>query len=238
LWAVALHIDKTRKELEKVFNEIEAVKEKLRHIAEKPKLEKISGELGTELRSMKAEREKIEDELSKLKKEIGEKSILLDTLREDTRKSEDRLIQLRSRKQEIESYGINPTEYETTETLDEIFTKIQHANGDRETLKVKKDRSFDQLRFKTNSALADETEFIKYIEDEIACITDKEKSIDGLLGSISTQFANPAYNLRKRYEEFKTFVYNRFNESLAKTHISTSNHSALNLWTTKKFCMS
>lgn len=234
LWAVALHIDKTRKELEKVLNEIEAVKEKLRHIAEKPKLEKISGELGTELRTMKAEREKIEDELSKLKKEIGEKSLLLDTLREDTRKSEDRLIQLRSRKQEIESYGINPTEYETTETLDEIFTKIQHANGDRETLKVKKDRSFDQLRFKTNSALADETEFIKYIEDEIACITDKEKSIDGLLGSISTQFANPAYNLRKRYEEFKTFVYNRFNESLAKTHISNIESLRIELVDNKK----
>jgi hypothetical protein len=58
------------------------------------------------------------------------------------------------------------------------------------------------------------------VEDEIACITDKEKSIDGLLGSISTQFANPAFTLRKRYEEFKAFVYNRFNESLSKTRIS------------------
>jgi hypothetical protein len=79
---------------------------------------------------------------------------------------------------------------------------------------------FDHLRFKTNSAMADEEEFIKYLEDEIACINDKVNSIDGLLGSISTQFANPAFNLRKRYEEFKTFVYNRFNESLAKTRIS------------------
>ncbi len=234
LWAVALHIDKTRKELDKVQSDIETIKEKLRFLSEKPKLEKQSGELGTELRTIKAEKEKLEDTLSKLKKEIAEKSVLLDALREDTRKAEDRVILLRSRKQEIEAFGINPTAYETTETLDEIYAKLHHANSDRELLKVKKDRAFDQLRFKTNSALADETEFIKYIEDEIACIQDKEKSIDGLLGSISTQFANPAYNLRKRYEEFKTFVYNRFNERLSKTHISNIESLKIELVDNKK----
>jgi len=234
LWAVALHIDKTKKELDKVFSDIEAVKEKLRRLDEKPKLEKLSGELGTDLRTIKGEKEKFEDELSKLKKEISEKSVLLDSLREDVRKSEERLITLRSRKQEIEAFGITPTEFETTESLDEIFGKLVHANGDREVLKVKKDRAFDQLRFKTNSALADEAEYIKFIEDEIACITDKEKSIDGLLGSISTQFANPAYNLRKRYEEFKTFVYNRFNESLAKTRISNIESLKIELVDNKK----
>lgn len=234
LWAVALHIDKTHKELEKVNEDIEAVKEKLRAIAEKPKIEKASGLLGTDLRNLKTEKDTLETELSKLKKEITEKSMLLDSLKDDTRKAEDRLITLRSRKQEIESFGITPTEFETTETLDEIFDKIQHANADRELLKVKKDRAFDQLRFKTNSATADETEYIKFVEDEIACITDKEKSIDGLLGSISTQFANPAFNLRKRYEEFKTFVYNRFNESLAKTHISNIESLKIELVDNKK----
>ncbi|HEY8404643.1 MAG TPA: hypothetical protein VIK71_08540 [Flavobacteriales bacterium] len=234
LWAVALHIDKTKKELDKVLGEIETVKDKLRSLAEKPKLEKLSGTIGAELRNLKAEKEAMENELTKLRKEITEKSALLDSLREETRKTEERLIQLRSRKQEIEAYGITPTEYETTESLDEIFAKIELANTDRENLKVKKDRAFDQLRFKTNSAMASEEEFIKYIEDEIACIADKEKSIDGLLGSISTQFANPAYNLRKRYEEFKTFVYNRFNESLARTHISNIESLKIELVDNKK----
>jgi len=141
-------------------------------------------------------------------------------MREDARKTEERIIELKKRKQEIEQLGIIPTEYQSTEGLDEIYTKIRLSSTDRETLKVNKDRTFDQLRFKTNTAMADETEFIKYMEDEIACTTDKEKSIDGLLQSLSTQFANPAYNLRKRYEEFKAFVYNRFNESLGKTKIS------------------
>ncbi|MFY7970380.1 MAG: hypothetical protein ACOVOO_00475 [Flavobacteriales bacterium] len=220
LWAVALHFDKAQKDLNKILEEIETVKSKLRRIDEKPIIQERSDELGKELRVMKAEKDKIEEDLSKLKKEISEKTLLLESLREETRRNEERIIELKKRKQEIESFGITPTEYETTESLDEIYNKIRMSNQDRESLKTSKDRMFDALRFKTNSALADETEFIKFVEDEIACITDKEKSIDGLLGSISTQFANPAYNLRKRYEEFKAFVYNRFNESLAKTRIS------------------
>lgn len=234
LWAVSLHIDKTRKELEKVLSDIDVVKDKLKKIDTKPQLEETVGELGTELRAMKNERDRLEDDLKKLKKEIAEKSTLLDTLREDTRKNEERIIELKKRKQEIEMFGITPTEYETTESLDEIYAKIRLANVDRENLKASKDRSFDQLRFKTNSAIADETEFIKFIEDEIACINDKERSIEGLLGSISTQFANPAYNLRKRYEEFKTFVYNRFNESLARTRISNIESLKIELVDNKK----
>jgi uncharacterized coiled-coil DUF342 family protein len=220
LWAVALHLDKTRKELQKIHEEIEAVRVKIKKLENQPALQAKSDELGKELRAMKADKDVVEDQLNKLKKEISEKTMLLDQLREETRKAEERLIELKKRKQEIEMFGVQPTEFETTESLDDIYAKIKLSNTDRETLKTNKDRMFDHLRFKTNSAIADETEFIKYVEDEIACISDKEKSIDGLLGSISTQFANPAYNLRKRYEEFKTFVYHRFNESLAKTKIS------------------
>jgi len=220
LWAVALHFDKAQKELNDILGEIEEIKEKLAKLKNKPKIEKAADAVGVELRKMKAEKDASESELNKLKKEISDKSLLLDSLKEEIRRSEERLVELKRRKAEIETFGIIPTEYDTTESLDEIYSRIKIANTDRDTLKANKDRLFDHLRFKTNSAMADEEEFIKYVEDEIACIQDKEKSIDGLLGSISTQFANPAFNLRKRYEEFKTFVYNRFNESLAKTRIS------------------
>jgi hypothetical protein len=54
----------------------------------------------------------------------------------------------------------------------------------------------------------------------LACLQDKEKSIDGLLASISTQFANPAYQMLKRYDEFKQFMYNKFNTKLSQTRIS------------------
>ena len=220
LWAVALNFDKAQKELNNILADIEEVKAKLNKLKNKPKLEKEAEAVGKELRTMKAEKEKCEGDLSKLKKDLSDKTLLLDSLREETRRSEERIIELKRRKAEIETFGIIPTEFDTTESLDEIYSKIKISNTDRDTLKGNKDRTFDHLRFKTNSAMADEEEFIKYLEDEIACINDKVKSIDGLLGSISTQFANPAFTLRKRYEEFKTFVYNRFNESLAKTRIS------------------
>jgi flagellar biosynthesis chaperone FliJ len=220
LWAVAMHLDKAQKELQKVNDDIELTKEKLRKLKEKPNLEKKISELGKVLREVKGEKEKLEDNLRKLKKEINEKTLALETWREDIRKSEERLIELKRRKHEIEMLGIVPTEFDSTESLDDIYQKIKLVSQDRETLKATKDRSFDQLRFKTNSATADENEFIKFIEDEIACVQDKEKSIEGLLASISTQFANPAFNLRKRYEEFKTFVYAKFNDSLSKTRIS------------------
>ena len=220
LWAVALNFDKAQKELNTILADIEEVKAKLNKLKNKPKLEKEAEAVGKELRTMKAEKEKCEGDLSKLKKDLSDKTLLLDSLREETRRSEERIIELKRRKAEIETFGIIPTEFDTTESLDEIYSKIKISNTDRDTLKGNKDRTFDHLRFKTNSAMADEEEFIKYLEDEIACINDKVKSIDGLLGSISTQFANPAFTLRKRYEEFKTFVYNRFNESLAKTRIS------------------
>jgi len=220
LWSVALNLDKTKKELAKIVGEIDTVKEKIQKLDQKPALEQKVEVLGKELRSLKAELNDLEDGLSKLKKEMAEKTLLLETLREDVRKSEERLHELRNHKHEIEMLGVTSTAYETTESLDEIYQKIRLANSDRETLKSSRDRSFDQLRFKTNSALADESEFIRFVEDELACINDKEKSIDGLLGSISTQFSNPAFNLRKRYEEFKAFVHNRFNDSLAKTRIS------------------
>lgn len=220
VWAVAMDFEKARKELQKVLGEIEGVKEKLRRLETRPEIARESDGLRQELARLTGEKDRIEAELQKVKDEIATRSAQLDVMREDTRKTEERLVELKKRKQEIEMLGIHPTEYDTSDSLDEIYHKIRHSSTDRETLKVNKDRSFDQLRYKTNSAIADEGEFIKYMEDEIACITDKEKSIDGLLQSISTQFANPAYNLRKRYEEFKAFVYNRFNESLAKTRIS------------------
>ncbi|MDZ4822114.1 MAG: hypothetical protein SH856_01520 [Flavobacteriales bacterium] len=220
VWAVAMDFEKARKDLNKVLAEIEGVKVKLRRLESKPELSKAANELDKELGKLKAEKDNIDKELEKIKKEIVAKGLQLENMREDARKTEERIIELKKRKQEIEQLGIIPTEYQSTEGLDEIYTKIRLSSTDRETLKVNKDRTFDQLRFKTNTAMADETEFIKYMEDEIACTTDKEKSIDGLLQSLSTQFANPAYNLRKRYEEFKAFVYNRFNESLGKTKIS------------------
>ena len=101
------------------------VKTKLNKLKNKPKLEKEADTAGKELRTMKAEKEKCEGDLSKLKKELSDKTLLLDSLREETRRSEERIIELKRRKAEIETFGIVPTEFDTTESLDEIYGKIK-----------------------------------------------------------------------------------------------------------------
>jgi hypothetical protein len=92
--------------------------------------------------------------------------------------------------------------------------------SDRNELKGNKDKLFEKLRDKLQSTFADEIDFIRYVEEEIALIDDKERSISSLLESISTQFANPAFALLKRYDEFKEFVYNKFNAKLSQARIS------------------
>ena len=121
LWAVALNFDKAQKELDAIHADIEEVKAKLNKLKNKPKLEKEADTAGKELRTMKAEKEKCEGDLSKLKKELSDKTLLLDSLREETRRSEERIIELKRRKAEIETLGIVPTEFDTTESLDEIY---------------------------------------------------------------------------------------------------------------------
>jgi len=54
------------------------------------------------------------------------------------------------------------------------------------------------------------------------------------LQSISTQFANPAFTLIKRYEEFKEFVYHKFNPKLSKTRISDIESLKVDLLDNKK----
>ena len=131
LWAVALNFDKAQKELDAIHADIEEVKAKLNKLKNKPKLEKEADAAGKELRTMKAEKEKCEGDLSKLKKELSDKTLLLDSLREETRRSEERIIELKRRKAEIETFGIVPTEFDTTESLDEIYGKIKISNNFR-----------------------------------------------------------------------------------------------------------
>ena len=79
--------------------------------------------------------------------------------------------------------------------MDQLYNKIKLNQSDRIQLKINKDKLFDKLRERLQSTFANEEEFIKYVEEEVALIEDKENSISALLESISTQFANPAYTI-------------------------------------------
>ena len=212
--------EKIDSKLNVILNEIEVIKEKIKLIESKPSLEKQIKTITNEVKNLSNEKKELEEFLNTLVKEISQKQIIFDKLQEEKRNIEIRVRELKDRKIEVESINLTVTEYETNDNLDYIYAKIQIHQKDRIELKVKKDAIFENLKYRLRNSSADIEQFILFVEDEIACLADKERSIDGLLSSISTQFANPAYTLLKRYEEFKQFVYTKFNEKLSQTRIS------------------
>lgn len=220
LLEVVKNLEKTRKEIDDINARIDEIKYKLAKIKQKPALQKQIEMLKKEIRELTSEKENFEVEQMKISKIIAKRSNELTELSEDKKKREERIRMLQEIKRELDEYAIVPEDYETGESLDQLYHKIKLNLNDRITLKSNKDYLFEKLRDKLQSTFANEHDFIRYVEEEIALIEDKENSIQNLLESISTQFANPAYTLLKRYEEFKEFIYNKFNQKLSQTKIS------------------
>ena len=111
----------------------------------------------------------------------------------------------------IEQSGIIPIEYQTTETLDNLFRNFERNYAERDIIRNNKERLFENLKIKTEKVLASEDEFIKYLDSEFATLDDKQKSIDTLLKNISTQFSIPCKTLYSKFQEFEAFINNQFN---------------------------
>ena len=220
LLTISLDLESANKQLDSLKKQIDVIKEKLRKQKQIPALEKELETLQAAALEKQNEKITIEKELHALNEKIAKHQQFLESLQDGKRKMEDRKITLIQRKQSIDDIAIIAEPYENNESLDIIFFKIENLRKEIIDLKFNKDKTFEALKNKTKSSIADEKQFIEYVEDELACLQDKEKSIDGLLASISTQFANPAYQMLKRYEEFKQFMYNKFNTKLSQTRIS------------------
>ena len=162
----------------------------------------------------------MEKNIQTLQKDIDTTNDKIRDLGEEKQKTDGRVEAIRKMKLEVEAIEIEPVEFDTQDKIDVIYEKLKLAYGEMSDLKLTKSINFEKLKSKVKSTTADEKEFIKNIEDELACIDDKEKSIEGLLQSISTQFANPAYTLVRRYMEFHSFIIEKFNVKLSKIKIS------------------
>ncbi len=220
LFEVAKDIEKSQISLQQVNAEIEGIRFKIGKIKSKPQLLKTIEKLKQDLHVLNVEKQKIETEQSRLAKEIAKRQLEVQELIVDKDKRERRIRELQEYKQTLDTFGLVAEEFESSDDLDNLFKKVQINMADRHDLKAAKDKLFDKLRDKLQSTFADEMDFIKYVEEEIALLEDKERSVSSLLESISAQFANPAYALLKRYEEFKEFVYNKFNSKLSQAKIS------------------
>lgn len=229
LHEVASNYEKSLEELQDINNEIAFIKQKIEDQNSKPKLEKEVQLIRDEIQELKEEKEDIERNIRKAEDEIVKKTTVINDLIDANRVMQERIKELKNWRIELQESNIPFVECETVESIEQIYGKIKLFSKDKADLKSNKDKQFDRLREKLESNLASEDDFIKYMEEEIACLNDKEKSIDGLLQSISTQFANPAYALIKRYEEFKSFIANKFNEKLSTTSISNIESMKINL---------
>ncbi len=220
LLKVVQDLEASNTELQRIGAEIETIKNKIVRIKAKPALVKALDRLKGDVNDLMVEKEKYETEQKQIAKTIARKSNELRDLLDEKQKRQERINKLIEMKHEIDELGLVGEEFETNESLDQLYNKIKLNWQDRITIKSNKDHLFEKLRDKLQSTFADEMDFIKYVEEEVALIEDKERSVQSLLESISTQFANPAYTLLKRYEEFKEFLYNKFNTKLSQTRIS------------------
>lgn len=220
LLKVVQDLEASNAELAKIAEQIETIKNKIVRIKAKPALVKALDRLKGDVNDLMVEKEKYETEQKQIAKTIARKSNELRDLLDEKQKRQERINKLIEMKHEIDELGLVGEEFETNESLDQLYNKIKLNWQDRITIKSNKDHLFEKLRDKLQSTFADEMDFIKYVEEEVALIEDKERSVQSLLESISTQFANPAYTLLKRYEEFKEFLYNKFNTKLSQTRIS------------------
>lgn len=213
-------VSSKKSELNSLKKEIEAYQAKLTKINSKENIEKTLSQLRNEVELQEKSKVDKEKTIKQLKEEIFQKEESIKILREQKKEYETRLKTIQEQKIELEQLALEPIENDSIESLENIYKKIRLFNKDREELKGNKDRLFDKLKDKVKSTLASEDEFIEYVEDEIACLPDKRNSIDGYLQAISVQFANPSASLIRRYNEFKEFVYTKFNSKLSKTKFS------------------
>lgn len=218
--AVMKDVESKRNELSKLKTALEEFNEKLKKLDSKPLLEDELNKLQATIKQQSLEKDTNEKRIKLLIEEITQKSELVRTLTEEKKDFEARLNTIQDQKFELEQMHLEPVDFESQETLESIYKKIRLFNTERIELKQNKDRTFDKLRDKVRSNIADEKEFIDFVNEEIDCLDDKRKSIDGYLQAISVQFANPAASLMRRYSEFKEFVYNKFNNKLSKTKFS------------------
>jgi hypothetical protein len=220
LLPVAVDFEKAQKELQEINAQLSEIKLKISKIESKPETEKLLEQQKLLFKNISSEKIQKEKDLKTLSEEITRKSSSIQVITEARDKLDKRIEELKKWKEETEKINLEPISYDSSETLNHIYNKLNLIKNDREQLKINKDRAFDNLKYRIKSTIADEEEFIKFIQDEIACLSDKQKSVETILQAISTQFANPAHILLKRYGEFKEFITNKFNSKLARTSIS------------------
>ncbi len=220
LLPIAKDLEKYSKDLVAIIAKIKVVNDKIEKLKQLPTFENELETIKIEFENLKKENEQSTKDIKLIEEEIR---VLDETLRQaekDITNKENRIIEIQTWKVELEQLGIKPAEYQSTDSLDNIYKNLKRNFEERKDIKYKKDSLFEKLKTKTETSFASEIDFIKHVDSELVTLEDKQKAIDGLLNSISTQFANPCRTIYSRFEEFNSFITNQFNSKIKKIKIS------------------
>jgi len=220
LLPIAINLEKYKKDLSDIQTKIKEVNHKIEELKSLPEIENKLTSHEQELQSFIQQKDDTEKQLKQIEETIKRIKQAIEILNQGITQKENRITKIQEWKVKIEQSGIKPLECQTNENLDNLFKNFERNLGERDNIKNRKERLFDNLKTKTESVIASENEFIKYIDSELATLDDKQKSIDGLLKNISTQFSIPCKTLYSKFQEFEAFINNQFNSKLRKIKIS------------------
>ncbi|WP_417873898.1 ATP-binding protein [Xanthomarina gelatinilytica] len=220
LLPIAKDLEKHRKNLADINSKIKTLTEKIQKLKQLPTLEKELEAIKVEFKNLIKEKEQSTKDVKLIEEEIRKLNETIEQASKEIFKKEKRIEEIQTWKVELEQLGIKPIEYQSTDSLDNIYKNLKRNFEERREIKLKKDGLFERLKLKTETSFASETDFIKHVDSELVTLEDKQKAIDGLLKNISTQFANPCRTIYSRFEEFNSFITNQFNSKIKKIKIS------------------
>ncbi|MFN8263778.1 MAG: hypothetical protein U0T07_09650 [Chitinophagales bacterium] len=220
LLPIAKDLEKYRFQLSNAQLKIKEVNDKIEELNSLPEFEKKLSKEEGEQKALIQQKEETEKELRINEETISRINQAIEILSKDISQKEGRILKIQEWKVKIEESGIKPIEYQTNESLYNLFKNFERNFGERDDIKNRKDRLFENLKTKTETVFAFEDDFIKYLDSELATLDDKQKSIDALLKNISTQFSIPCKTLHSKFQEFEAFINNQFNSKIRKIKIS------------------
>ncbi|WP_225037291.1 ATP-binding protein [Winogradskyella sp. SM1960] len=220
LLPIAKDLEKHRKDLVEINAKIKIITDKVEKLKQLPILEKELEALKVEFENLINQKEKSTKDIKLIEEEVRKLNETIEQANKEIFSKEKRIEEIQTWKLELEQLGIKPIEYQSTDSLDNIYKNLKRNYEERREIKLKKDNLFERLKLKTETSFASETDFIKHVDSELVTLEDKQKAIDGLLKNISTQFANPCRTIYSRFEEFNSFITNQFNSKIKKIKIS------------------
>lgn len=219
LLSTAKNLEEFQKKLKIINAKINLIQNKLQEIKELPKKQAALKALKSELQILIDEKAEIPNKIEKIQEKIKTCNINIKQLITKIIKKNDRLKTIQDWKIKLEKLEITTSNYSSEQSLDTTYNNIENSLEIKKNTQQLKSDLFTKLKQKTERLDADESTFIKEIDEELMALTHKQEAVDKLLQTISDQFARPCKRLSDSLDEFKKFI-TRFNQKIKQIKIS------------------